>query len=65
MRVLALADAPPHRPIPDLVAALDPELILLLGDLEPAWTEGLAVAAGERTVDALDRHRPHAVEDRG
>ena len=42
MRVLALADAPPRHPIPDLVAALDPELILLLGDLEPAWTEGLA-----------------------
>jgi Icc-related predicted phosphoesterase len=25
-----------------LVAALEPQLILLLGDLEPAWTEGLA-----------------------
>jgi Icc-related predicted phosphoesterase len=39
---LALADEPPHAPIPDLVAALEPELILLLGDLEPAWTDGLA-----------------------
>jgi Icc-related predicted phosphoesterase len=39
---LALADAPPHAPIPELVSALDPELILLLGDLEPAWTDGLA-----------------------
>jgi Icc-related predicted phosphoesterase len=41
MRVLALADEPPHAPIADLVAAVEPELILLLGDLEPAWTEGL------------------------
>ena len=41
MRVLALADEAPRHPIPELVAALDPELILLLGDLEPAWTEGL------------------------
>jgi Icc-related predicted phosphoesterase len=39
---LALADEPPHAPIPELVAALEPELILLLGDLEPAWTDGLA-----------------------
>ncbi len=42
MRVLALADAPPHAPIADLVAGSRPELILLLGDLEPAWLEGLA-----------------------
>jgi uncharacterized protein len=41
-RALALADAPPHAPIPELVSALEPELILLLGDLEPAWTDGLA-----------------------
>src|SRR5512134_933475 len=40
MRVLALADEPPHAPVADLVAAVEPELILLLGDLEPAWTEG-------------------------
>jgi uncharacterized protein len=42
MRVLALADEPPHGPIPELVAASRPELIVLLGDLEPAWTDGLA-----------------------
>jgi uncharacterized protein len=42
MRILALADEPPHGPIPDLVGAYRPELIVLLGDLEPAWTEGLA-----------------------
>ena len=41
MRVLALADAPPHRPVAELVAACRPELIVLLGDLEPAWTDGL------------------------
>ena len=41
MRVLALADAPFHAPIADLVAATQPELIVLLGDLEPAWIEGL------------------------
>lgn len=40
--VLALADEPPHRPIPELVEGIGPDLILLLGDLEPAWTEGLA-----------------------
>ena len=39
---LALADEPPHAPIPELVGALEPQLILLLGDLEPAWTDGLA-----------------------
>ena len=37
-----LADEPPHRPIAALVDALGPELILVLGDLEPAWIEGLA-----------------------
>jgi Icc-related predicted phosphoesterase len=42
VRVLALADEPPHAPISELVAATRPELVLLLGDLEPAWTEGLA-----------------------
>jgi Icc-related predicted phosphoesterase len=41
-RALALADAPPHAPIPELVSACQPDLILLLGDLEPAWTDGLA-----------------------
>ena len=39
---LALADEPPHAPISELVDGLSPDLILLLGDLEPAWTEGLA-----------------------
>jgi uncharacterized protein len=39
---LALADEPPHAPVAELVAALEPQLILLLGDLEPAWTDGLA-----------------------
>ena len=41
MQALALADEPPHAPVPELVAASRPDLILLLGDLEPAWTEGL------------------------
>jgi len=41
VKVLALADAPPHAPISELVAASRPELIVLLGDLEPAWTDGL------------------------
>jgi uncharacterized protein len=31
--------------VPELVEALGPELVLLLGDLEPAWTEGLAEVA--------------------
>jgi uncharacterized protein len=59
--VLALADEPPHRPIPELVEGLGPELILLLGDLEPAWTDGLAevdlpklgVRGNHDAVDAL------------
>lgn len=42
MRILALADEPPHAPVPDLVAASRPALVVLLGDLEPAWTDGLA-----------------------
>ena len=42
MRILAFADEPPHGPVADLIAAHRPELIVLLGDLEPAWTEGLA-----------------------
>jgi uncharacterized protein len=41
MRLLALADESPHGSIPELVAASRPELIVLLGDLEPAWTDGL------------------------
>ena len=42
MRILAFADEPPHGPIDELVASCKPELIVLLGDLEPAWTDGLA-----------------------
>jgi uncharacterized protein len=42
MRILAFADEPPHGPIADLVEAHSPDLIVLLGDLEPAWTDGLA-----------------------
>jgi uncharacterized protein len=41
MRILALADAAPHAPIADLVGATRPELVVLLGDLEPAWIDGL------------------------
>jgi uncharacterized protein len=42
MRILAFADEPPHGPVDELVATHKPHLIVLLGDLEPAWTEGLA-----------------------
>ena len=42
MRLLALADEPAHAPIPELVAATRPDAIVLLGDLEPAWLDGLA-----------------------
>jgi Icc-related predicted phosphoesterase len=42
VRVLALADEPPHAPVAELLAVHHPELIVLLGDLEPAWTDGLA-----------------------
>jgi uncharacterized protein len=42
MRILAFADEPPHGPVDELVAGYKPDLIVLLGDLEPAWTEGLA-----------------------
>jgi uncharacterized protein len=42
MRVLAFADEPPHGSIEELVAAYEPGLIVLLGDLEPAWIEDLA-----------------------
>jgi Icc-related predicted phosphoesterase len=41
MRVLALADAPPPRPIVELVRLAEPELVVVLGDLQPAWIEGL------------------------
>jgi Icc-related predicted phosphoesterase len=45
MRILALADEPPHGPIAELVETHQPELIVLLGDLEPAWTDGLDAIA--------------------
>lgn len=41
MRILALADAPPHAPVPELAESSGAELILVLGDLEPAWADGL------------------------
>jgi len=59
MRILALADEPPHAPIADLVAASDPELIVLLGDLEPAWTNGLDAVA----VPKLGVRGNHDAED--
>jgi uncharacterized protein len=63
VRILALADEPPHGPIPDLVASSRPELIVLLGDLEPAWTDGLeavdvpklGVLGNHDSPDALER----------
>jgi Icc-related predicted phosphoesterase len=42
VRVLALADERPRRPIAEIVASARPELIVLVGDLEPAWLDGLA-----------------------
>jgi uncharacterized protein len=42
MRILAFADEPPHGSLDELLAAHKPDLIVLLGDLEPAWIEGLA-----------------------
>jgi uncharacterized protein len=42
MRILAFADEPPHGSIHELIGAYEPDLIVLLGDLEPAWIEDLA-----------------------
>ncbi len=62
MRVLALADAPPHRPVAELFAACRPALIVLLGDLEPAWTDGLE-GLGVRKLGVRGNHdRPDALE---
>jgi Icc-related predicted phosphoesterase len=62
MRILALADEPPHGSIPELVAASRPELIVLLGDLEPAWTDGLA-AVDLPKLGVLGNHdAPDALE---
>jgi Icc-related predicted phosphoesterase len=55
MRILAFADEPPHGPVAELIEANRPELILLLGDLEPAWTEGLA-AVGLPKLGVLGNH---------
>ena len=55
VRILALADAPPRRPVPELVAAGRPDLVVLLGDLEPAWVDGLA----ELDVPRLGIHGNH------
>lgn len=62
MRILALADAPPPLPIPDLVAAARPELIVLLGDLEPAWVEGLAEVETPRIGVHGNHDAPEALE---
>ncbi|HWV85491.1 MAG TPA: metallophosphoesterase [Capillimicrobium sp.] len=42
MRILALADAPPRRPVAELVAAHEPALVVLLGDLQPSWVADLS-----------------------
>lgn len=65
MRVLALADEPPPRPIPELVADVRPELIVLLGDLEPAWTEGLAAVAVPKIGVHGNHDLPGALGDVG
>lgn len=65
VRVLALADEPPPRPIPELVADVRPELILLLGDLEPAWTEGLAAVAVPKIGVHGNHDLPGALADVG
>jgi len=41
VRILALADAPPRRPVAELVAAHEPSLVVLLGDLQPSWVADL------------------------
>jgi uncharacterized protein len=62
LRVLALADEPPHGPIGQLVAASRPELIVLLGDLEPAWTEGLDAVELPKLGVRGNHDRPDALE---
>jgi uncharacterized protein len=65
MRILALADEPPHAPIGELVAATGPDLIVLLGDLEPAWTDGLA-DVDVRKLGVLGNHdAPDALAELG
>ncbi len=41
MRVLALADRPPHADPEDLARQADVDAIICLGDLDPAWIESL------------------------
>jgi Icc-related predicted phosphoesterase len=62
MRILALADAPPHRPVRQLVAACQPDLIVLVGDLEPAWTDGLESVAVPKVGVRGNHDAPHALE---
>jgi uncharacterized protein len=62
LRVLALADEPPHGPIPELVAADRPDLIVLLGDLEPAWTEGLEAVEVPKLGVRGNHDRPDSLE---
>jgi Icc-related predicted phosphoesterase len=45
--------------VPELVEALAPDLILVLGDLEPAWTEGL----GEVQLPKLGVRGNHDADD--
>ena len=61
MRILALADAPPHRPIPEIVEAAAPAAIVLLGDLERAWTDGLADVALPKIGVHGNHDRPGAL----
>jgi uncharacterized protein len=68
MLILALADEPPPRPIAELVEASQPELIVILGDLEPAWTDGLEEVAVPKlgvlgNHDAPDALRALGAED--
>jgi uncharacterized protein len=65
LRVLALADEPPHAPIPELVAASNPELIVVLGDLEPAWTDGLEAVELPKLGVRGNHDRPDALEALG
>jgi uncharacterized protein len=45
--------------VPELVEALSPDLVLVLGDLEPAWTEGL----GETELPKLGVRGNHDAPD--
>jgi uncharacterized protein len=45
--------------VPELIEALSPDLVLVLGDLEPAWTEGL----GESELPKLGVRGNHDAPD--